>query len=222
MSNEHMNFMVKLGGKDYLQVAGRILWFRNENPLGSINTDLFSIDDKRIIVKAVIVNGDGIILGTGYGTAPQVGKQAWVGREVEKAETAAIGRALAIAGYGTQFAGDDLEEDDNLADSPIDSDQKKHTPRPAPPVPQLQGAEEQWISIASVETKTDKNGKPYIKTVAGNFFSRAPFEALGIDVSGWDKLGQHALPSAVKVYFTIDKAGYKVPTQYVELDGIPL
>jgi hypothetical protein len=37
---------------------------------------------------------------------------------IEKAETGAIGRALALAGFGTQFLADELEEGDRLADAP--------------------------------------------------------------------------------------------------------
>jgi hypothetical protein len=38
---------------------------------------------------------------------------------MEKAETGAVGRALLLLGYGTQFALADLDEGDRLADSPL-------------------------------------------------------------------------------------------------------
>jgi hypothetical protein len=37
---------------------------------------------------------------------------------VEKAETRAIGRALAALGIGTQFVGEELSEGDHIADAP--------------------------------------------------------------------------------------------------------
>ena len=37
----------------------------------------------------------------------------------EKAETSAVGRALAMLGYGTQFAISDLDEGDRIVDSPV-------------------------------------------------------------------------------------------------------
>jgi len=37
----------------------------------------------------------------------------------EKAETGAIGRALALIGYGTQFCADELDEGARIVDSPI-------------------------------------------------------------------------------------------------------
>jgi hypothetical protein len=38
---------------------------------------------------------------------------------MEKAETGALGRALALIGYGTQFCADDLDEGDRIVDSPV-------------------------------------------------------------------------------------------------------
>jgi len=39
---------------------------------------------------------------------------------IEKAETGAIGRALAALGYGTQFTGDEWDEAHRIVDSPVD------------------------------------------------------------------------------------------------------
>jgi hypothetical protein len=38
---------------------------------------------------------------------------------LEKAETGAIGRALAMCGYGTQFTGDELDEGVRIVDAPV-------------------------------------------------------------------------------------------------------
>jgi hypothetical protein len=74
-----------------------------------------------VIVRAVIHGADGTMIASGYGTAPMIGKgeSTWRDKEIEKAETAAVGRALGFAGYGTlaAFADDDR---DNLADAPIE------------------------------------------------------------------------------------------------------
>ncbi len=108
--------LIKLQGKDYLEVRWRVFWFREQHPGGAITTELIATEPN-VIVRAQITNADGVLLAADYGTAPAAGKGTWTGRSVEKASTAAVGRALALAGYGTQFDADD--ENDNLADSPI-------------------------------------------------------------------------------------------------------
>jgi len=112
--NKHL---IDIKGKKYLPVAFRIQWFRDDNPKGMINTDVVSYDP--LAVKAVIHDNDGNIIATGHGSAEKTPGAVWTGREIEKAETAAIGRALAHAGYGTQFTAED--EGTHLSDSPIES-----------------------------------------------------------------------------------------------------
>jgi hypothetical protein len=109
-------YLIKLQGKDYLEVRWRVVWFRETHPTGAITTELIATEPT-VIVRAQVHGGDGVLLASDYGTAPAAGKGTWTGRSVEKASTAAIGRALALAGFGTQFDADD--EGDNLADSPV-------------------------------------------------------------------------------------------------------
>lgn len=112
-------YTVNLKGKFYLQVGGRILLFRLEHKTGRIETDVVQMSDNAVIFKATIIDSNGNVLSTGHGCANLDKSQNYSGRIVEKAETAAIGRALAHAGFGTDEV-DETEGDDNhLADSPV-------------------------------------------------------------------------------------------------------
>jgi hypothetical protein len=104
--------IMKMQGKDYLPVNWRIVWFREDHPKGSIVTELAGEG----LIKATVIDGDGKILATGHGSPKMQGVAK--SRPFEGAETAAIGRALAHAGYGTQFT--DEDEGTHLADAPVE------------------------------------------------------------------------------------------------------
>ena len=112
--NEHLS---KLRGKngDYLEVKWRLVWFRDQCERGEIATQVVHLDlEKGVAVfKATVSDGQGgIATGHGSETAKDFGDY------LEKAETKAIGRALAALGYGTQFA-PELEEGERIVDSPV-------------------------------------------------------------------------------------------------------
>lgn len=102
-------------GRSYLEVKHRLVWFREVKPLWGIETHIIEVSKDSAIVNAVIKDEQGRILATAH---KHENKQGF-GDFLEKAETGAIGRALALVGFGTQFTGDELEEGERLADSPI-------------------------------------------------------------------------------------------------------
>ena len=108
-------------GKDYLNVAQRLVWFREEKPTYGIETMLLEQNENFCLARAVIRDDKGTILSTAHKTETPQGFPDFI----EKAETGAIGRALALIGYGTQFCADELDEGLRLADSPTTPSIKK-------------------------------------------------------------------------------------------------
>jgi len=107
--------LMNIKGKPYLQVAHRIVWFREERPHFTIETELKS-SEGACLAKATIRNEEGRIVAQAHKYEDKKGFFDFR----EKAETGAIGRALALLGYGTQFAEPDFDERERLADSPVD------------------------------------------------------------------------------------------------------
>jgi hypothetical protein len=106
--------LLNLKGKPYLQVAHRIVWFREEHPTWNIKTSILEANEVHALMLAQIIDDQGHVYSNAHKRCLAKGDMFYI----EKAETGAIGRALALIGYGTQFAGDDLDEADVLADSP--------------------------------------------------------------------------------------------------------
>ena len=103
------------GGKQYLPVPSRVQWFRGEHPTWGIITSIVELDWTAgyAVMRAEVIDDDGRVVASGMKTETRKG----FGDFVEKAETGAVGRALARAGYGTEDALD--LEDDRFADAPI-------------------------------------------------------------------------------------------------------
>jgi hypothetical protein len=101
---------------DYLEVKWRLCWFRDKFPHGVITTEEVCVDLERGYAryKAIVEDGEGG-RATGYGTETAAGFEDYV----ERAETRALGRALAALGIGTQFVGQDLDEMPHVADAPV-------------------------------------------------------------------------------------------------------
>src|SRR6184192_3885441 len=127
------------GFRDYLPVQWRLVWFREHCPQGSIETEMLHLDldreteedgyawnnetrrSEKVIKRA---NGLAVFRATvkdgkgGIATGTKSEKAASFPDYIEKAETGAIGRALAALGFGTQFA-PELDEQHRIVDSPV-------------------------------------------------------------------------------------------------------
>lgn len=110
-------YLTKVGSSDYLEVKWRLVWLREVHPDATVETELVSHTDQMAIFRArVAIPGGGS--ATGFGSEGYDDFRDYI----EKAETKAIGRALAALGFGTQFCPDfDFGSAAGaVVDSPID------------------------------------------------------------------------------------------------------
>lgn len=106
---------------NYLPVAARIAWFRKDHPDWSIITKSAQRARKAIVMKAIIKNPEGRIIATARKKETEIGFPDYI----EKAETGAVGRALAMCGYGTLQA-PEFDEGERIADTPIKASMEQH------------------------------------------------------------------------------------------------
>ena len=125
------NYMRMIGeGKDnaryYLDVAFRKLWFRLKYPEGKISKRLLKLTEDMAVVEARVYlnykDNEEDYVANAFSHKFR-GEDAQFGAKfVEFAETAAIGRALADAGFGLQFADWEKELDPEVTDAPFEPD----------------------------------------------------------------------------------------------------
>lgn len=129
-------YMITLGKKQYLGVAPRIVLFREKCPVEeswAIVTELVEggFAEGFAVFKASVINPHGVVVSMGYKTEDRQGFSEFY----EKAETGAVGRALAAAGFGTIYA-QEMDEGDKICDSPQGPAPEIKAPwTPKPPAP---------------------------------------------------------------------------------------
>ena len=120
-------YLVRINGRgEYLEVKWRLLWLRNEHPNAVIDTELVRLEREEAVFKArVSIPGGGS--ATGWGSESVGDFRDFV----EKAETKAIGRALAALGFGTQFCQDhEFGAASNwVVDAPVELNARDREPR---------------------------------------------------------------------------------------------
>ena len=110
----------------YLDVKWRIMWFRPKYPNGKITTNAAKLTDNYAVVEARVYcdKNDPADNYISKGIAHReldAGNPRFGSRFVESAETAAIGRALALGGFGLQFCCDVNGDETDIVDAPIES-----------------------------------------------------------------------------------------------------
>ena len=128
------------GGKKYTQVVHRMEAFRTIFGLDyGVDTQVLVDDGHRVVVKAIITNENGIVIGSGM--AEEIRGEGHVNKTsaLENCETSAVGRALASIGLsgGEYASANEMEavgrKQQNLNSQAVGSTDVPPPPSEAPP-----------------------------------------------------------------------------------------
>ena len=91
---------VNIKGKEYVEVNERIKYFRKCFPFYSLLTEIIQLDDKKVVMKAIIKDEAGTELANGV--AYEMAESSFINKTsyIENCETSAWGRALGNFGIG--------------------------------------------------------------------------------------------------------------------------
>ena len=92
--------IVNIRGKEYQTVALRVQKFREAHPDWELSTEIIKADDTVVIMQARIYTDLGKCIATGHAEEFGASSQINSTSALENAETSAIGRCLAAAGWG--------------------------------------------------------------------------------------------------------------------------
>lgn len=158
------NYLIRVqGNREYLPVAARLIWFRQERPDWSIETEPLHLDLEHgvSVYRALIRDENGRIRAQ----ATKMETRKDFADFIEKSETGAIGRALAMCGYGTQFT-TEFDEGTRIVDAPQsrpnrepESESEPETETGSPTTPECSNCG-QPLTQGQYQFSTRKYGRP--------------------------------------------------------------
>lgn len=101
---------IDVKGKGYVQVSERIKAFRSICPMGTIQTEIVSLENGVVTMRSSILDPAGRVLATGYAQEKETSSNVNKTSFVENCETSAVGRALGFLGIGVDASVASAEE----------------------------------------------------------------------------------------------------------------
>ncbi len=138
---------VPVKGKNYVMVKDRVKAFRMVFPDYSIETEIISLTEDDVTIKATVRDETGRVLSTGHAQESRNASQLNRTSYLENCETSAIGRVLGLCGIGIDDSFGSADEVANAIHQQ-ESAQKPITPREARVIKAM--AEEKGVTEAEI------------------------------------------------------------------------
>ena len=107
---------INIKGKEYVPVNERVKEFREKYPELRVLTELVSLDENSVVMKASVTDMEGNVLATGYAQEDRGSSNINKTSYVENCETSAVGRALGMFGIGIDASMASADEVANAID----------------------------------------------------------------------------------------------------------
>lgn len=132
--------------KNYAEVAQRIKAFRKLYPEGSIETEIVSLKDGVCLMKAIVKNENGAVLGTGYAFEKEDSSFINKTSFIENCETSCVGRALGMLGIGIDAGFASYEE---VANAQLNQEQPAQPTQPTKTTTSTKKVSEKQLALIS-------------------------------------------------------------------------
>lgn len=159
--------LVKVQGKTYPVVGGRLRLAHDENKSLSIETNVVQYSEETTVIQASVRTEKGIFNGLGNASVKR--DRVLSNAILELAETRAIARALRFAGYGVEYTGyEEVGESRSSSDEEVQSGEREEKKTDNATKAQISTI----FSIAKGMNMSNDELRELIQTQTGKSFSK--------------------------------------------------
>lgn len=186
----------KVKTTQYAMVTERIKGFRNICPDGSITTEIISLVDGVVTMKATITDETGRVIATGLAQEKETSSFINKTSFIENCETSAVGRALGFAGIGVDGSMASAEEVANAIMNQNNQETPQRQPEPVedrtgePAYPEEDKMVADLMAVASKSEKVNGMITKLLETNNARDLAELAFMKPNIIKSWWQKICQ--------------------------------